>query len=557
VPKEPPETSDIDSLLHNAAGCRTRHCGTFRGLYQAAYAEDLPDGPQRFLPDLATQSFAGHMQSVHEARRDIRPDVPWLDHYGPQGSRSMALLRTYTDAACSEPAGQRTAIDLGEQLGRSSAVASLLGRSLLPGGPQVVCTHACGGMHSSNMTLPEHEYPYWPGQVAAYGGSIRHALTSIPNAQHDHRILQRVASFSDVPGKHEDTLASTERLAPIAADPCSKSLEQTGTAELDNVIHALLHYQILLTFRRADQLTDKRAAGTDMAELLNVCRLSDAAVAGLQRYAARCGGHMTSFDTGAYDETGCRGSAPTLADQHEVRCSRDHVRGSSASTMRGEDAEHPLPRGVGPTDLSANGQDLIQATSDVSVTPALVLPFGTPQAAGTPERASIPARWTGNPLVVCRRRSVFSCGEIECLVWKYRLPDHGDLLADAIVAVRAQPLVVTIGGPDAVRLSICRQVEGYVIHLVSEMGTARLSTPCRSMASARISFQMSACEQRLSSAGARSRLWPIRTICCLSCPGSTRIRSCPSLSIIQTILRLSERNTGAEHRQDQVGARTC
>jgi hypothetical protein len=139
--------------------------------------------------------------------------------------------------------------------------------------------------------------------------------------------------------------------------------------------------------------------------------------------------------------------------------------------MRVEAPNHPLLAGIHGTQFIANELSMLQVTSEREVPLTLVPPFGVTAAAGSPpERASIPTKQTEIPLAVCGGRSVYFSGEIGRLVWKYRLSDLQDLIANAVRAAAPGPLPVEVGGPHSVQVSLFQQGEGYVLHLVNATG---------------------------------------------------------------------------------------
>lgn len=473
---------DVDGLFYNGASYRVCHCGECRRRYREAYGEELPDDPGQFRDDWAQRSFVGNMQAIHRVCHALRPDVPWLGHYWlpdrmmhsvlrSHGLRLPAALGTYADVPCSEPADILNAGYLEKRPSWYSGMTARLGRAVLGGVPPIVIIHACTGMSWRHTTLPEHEYRYWLSQVVAHGGNLWHTLTGIPNTQYDRRILDVVGSFNALLERHEALLADTELVAPVAVVFSAQSIRETGPEEFLGTIEALLNHQIPFAFLLAEHLTDKGLAGFDTCVLPSVRLLSDEATAALQRFAARGGGLVASFETGLCDECGGVRPAPALADLFGVQCAGHYLRGQSSSYMRVEDPEHPLLAGIGPTQHIANQLDLLQVTGAHPAPLTLVPPFATPQAAGSPpERASIPTQRTGIPLAVCGERSVYFAGEIGRLVWKYRLSDHQDLLANAVRLVTPRRMPVEVEGPHSLQVSLYRRGEDLLVHLVNGTG---------------------------------------------------------------------------------------
>jgi hypothetical protein len=462
---------DVDGLFYNGASYRACHCGTCQEAYRALYGEELPADPKDFSSEWAVRSFVSNMRGIYGVCKAVRPDVPWLGHYGLQGNRDLGLLAEYADVPCSEPLDHLAAGHLEKRPTWFSGMTARLGRTLIDRVPPIVIIHACTGMVWRHTTLPEHEYRFWLSQVVAHGGNLWHTLTGIPNTQYDRRILDSVGSFNRVLEEHEQVFRGAEPVAPVAIVISGASQRMAGTDELNGTIEALLNHQIPFTFLAVEYLTPNRLADLDVVVLPNVCCLSDEAAAALNAYVANGGALVASFETGLYDERGRRRETPALADALGVRFGGHYLRDQHCSYMRLEDADDPLLEGIQSTQLIANELDALQVTTDRQVPLTLVPPFAVPDAAGSPpERASIPTKRTGIPLAVRGPRSLFFPGEIGRLVYKYRLPDHQDLLANAVRAVASAPMPVEVEGPHSLQVSLYRKGDAYLLHLVNATG---------------------------------------------------------------------------------------
>jgi hypothetical protein len=350
-------------------------------------------------------------------------------------------------------------------------MTSRLGGAIFEAVPPIIIVHACTGMPWRHTTLPQHEHHMWLSQVPANGGNLWHTLTGIPNTQYDQRILDEVAAFNRILEEHEGAFADTEIVAPVAVVFSGPSRQMTGNDELFGFIEALANHQIPFTFLPAEYVTTERLANLDVVVLPNVCSLSDEAVAALQTFVEGGGGIVASYETSLFDEQGRRRGTLGLSDVLGIQFGGHHLRDQACSYMRVEEPDHLLLAGIQRTQFIANELDMLQVTSEQKVPLTLVPPFGVTAAAGAPpERASIPTKQTEIPLAVCGERSVYFPGEMGRLVWKYRLPDHEDLIANAVRAVAPRALPVEVEGPHSLQVSLYRQDNGYVLHLVNATG---------------------------------------------------------------------------------------
>lgn len=464
-------TYDVDGLFYNGARYRECHCGTCQRKYRELYDEELPSDRKLFNPGWAMRSFVDNMRGIYRVCKAKRPDVPWLGHFGLRGTRDVGLLAQYADVPCSEPLDHLASGYLEKRPTWFSGMTSRLGRTLLESVPPIVIIHACTGMVWRHTTLPEHEYRMWLSQVVANGGNIWHTLTGLPNTQYDQRILDTIATFNRILEKNEGVFADARTVAPVAIVFSGQSLRLTGNDELFGFIEAMLNHQIPFTFLPAEYVTADRLANLDVVVLPNVCSLSDEAVAALRAFVERGGGIVASYETSLFDGQGKRRDTLALSDVLGVQFAGHHLRNQSCSYMRVEEPDHPLLAGIQRTHFIANMLDTLQVTSERQVPLTLVPPFAVPEASGSPpERASIPTKRTQIPLAVCGGRSVYFPGEIGRLVWKYRLPDHEDLIANAVRVVASRPLPVEVEGPHSLQVSLYRQSNGYVLHLVNATG---------------------------------------------------------------------------------------
>ncbi len=476
---------DVDGLFYNAEGYRECHCGECQRRYRALYGEELPADPKQFHRCWAAHSFTEYMTGTYRVCKAKRPEVPLLGRFGLQSTRDVNLLPQYGDVPFSETQDYMADGYLEKPPAWYSGMTARLGRTVMDGVPPIVIVHACTGMPWRHTTLPEHEHNLWLAQVAAHGGNVWHTLTGIPNTQYDPRILDTVGAFNRILEEHQDGLAGITPIAPVAIVLSGESLRATGNDELYGHIEALLNHQIPFTFLPAERITPEHLADIDVVVLPNVCILTDEAAAALQAFAERGGGIVASFETGLYDGEGQRREAPALDSVLGVQFAGQYLRNQRCSYMRVEAPEHALLAGLGRTQVIANGLDALQVTTGQEVPLTLVPPFATPGAAGSPpERASIPTKRTEIPLAICGAHTVYFPGEIGRLVWVYRLSDHQDLLANAVRAVAPGPLPLEMAGPHSLQVSLYRQGEGYVLHLVNATGERPLqdTIPLRDVA---------------------------------------------------------------------------
>jgi hypothetical protein len=353
----------------------------------------------------------------------------------------------------------------------------------------------------------------WLAQVNAHGAYAWHAMTGTPDTHYDRRNLPIHAEFNAFLKEHEAYFRDAVPLAPVALLWSRTSLERYGADEPEarfqheffGFCEALLGHGIPFTVIPEQFLTDDGLEAYDTLVLPNAACLSDAAAAAIRRFVEAGKGLVASFATGLYDAEARPLENGALQALFGVEFTGHQIGGQSASYGRIEQPDHPLFAGIGETQLVPNAFGFCNVQVEVgsdeaSVTPGtggrrapltpreggqdgrsaaavlltLVPPFAPLGGVGAPpERASIPTDRTSVPLAVQRGRALYFANEIGKLAWRYRLPDHGRLIANAVRAVSPRPFPAELqGAPYGVQLSLFRQHEPsrVLCHLVNTCG---------------------------------------------------------------------------------------
>jgi hypothetical protein len=175
-----------------------------------------------------------------------------------------------------------------------------------------------------------------------------------------------------------------------------------------------------------------------------------------------------------YDVEGRPRDRGALVDVLGVRYTGHVIGGLAASYGRIERAAHTHFAGIGETQFVPNelGFCNVQPADGTEVLLTLVPPFAPLGGVGAPpERASIPTDKTDVPLAVQRGRCVTFAHEIGRLEWRFRLPDHARLIANAVRAAAPRPYPAELeGAPFGVQLSLFQQPGRLLCHLVNACG---------------------------------------------------------------------------------------
>ena len=460
---------DVDGFFLNAGSFTDCHCGTCQRKYRKLYGEDLPGDAGQFHPSWRNRCYHDNFGGMYRIIKSIKPDVPWLDHFR-LGSDAVQRIQ-HSDVLCSEPMDILSSGWAQQRPRWWAGMNARFGRTVMENKPPIIIIHSCPGLVWRHTTLPDHESRFWLAQVVANGGSIWHTLTGVPATHYDQRILEGVARFNALAEANEEFLSDLEPITPVAVvDP-----REAGTEELYGFIEALTNHQIPFSVIPEEYLTSGYLSQYEVLVLPNSSRLSDDAIAAIKQFAERGGGVVASYETSLYDGAGNPRETHALSDILGIRYEGHRLRDLVASYMRIEQADHPLVAGIGNTELIYNEMDLLQVSTDADVPLTLVPPFGVSGAVGKPpERASLPTKQTEIPVVVSRDRRLYFAGEIGRLVWRYRMPDHQDLIANAVKAVASHPMPLEIDGPHSLQVALYRQGKRRLLHLVNATGSRPL-----------------------------------------------------------------------------------
>jgi len=466
---------DVDGLFLNAAGFTDCHCVTCQRKYRKLYGRDLPQDAGQFDPAWRTRCFHDNFGGMYRVIKSIRPDVPWIGGFGFGSEQDVAGLTQHCDVLCSEPLDHLASGWHRQRPRWLPGMAAKFGRNLGNNRPPIIIIHACPGLVWRHTGLPKSENRFWLAQAVAHGGNIWHSLTGVPATQYDGRILEGVAEFNAFLEANEEFFVDLEPIAPVAVVSSRHSIHRSGPEELYGFIEALTNHQIPFTVIPEEHLTPEHLASYDVVVLPDVSCMSDDAVASVKGFAERGGGIVASYESGLYDEKGDPRGINPLHEILGISYDGHAIRNLSASYMRVEKAGHPLLRDIGNTELIPNELNLLQVSTDADVPLTLVPPFGVPGAVGSPpERASIPTKRTDIPVAVAHNRTIYFAGEIGRLVWRYRMPDHQDLIANAIRAVLPDTMPFEIEGPHSLQVTLYKQGKRHLLHLVNATGVRPL-----------------------------------------------------------------------------------
>jgi hypothetical protein len=488
------ERYPLDGLFINAAGFRPCWCGICARLYRRETGmllprtEDWSDPNFRRWVEWRYDRMAANFAAMYRVIQETRPGCFWTSEFGAittsrpwQSGQDLFRLKdgctVITTASGDNIAGGRPPVWL-------PAIHAKYARAISEPEVPWATVHPAPGLVWRHTGLPVNELRLWLAQVNAHGAYAWHAMTGVPDTHYDRRNLPVHAEFNAFLKQHEEYFRSTTPVAPVALLWSRSTLERYGADhpeerhqhEFFGFCEALLGHGIPFTVIPEQFLTDDRLVQYEVLALPNAACLTDDAAGAVRRFVERGGGLVATHGTGLFDQEAHLRDRGALDDVLGIEHTGHHIGGQTASYGRIEQPDHPLFAGIGDTHLVPNDFSFcnVRPSEGTQVLLTLVPPFAPPGGVGAPpERASIPTDHTEIPLAVCRGRVVYFSNELGRLAWRYRLPDHARLIANAVRTVAPRPFPVElIEAPYGVQLSLFRQSspERLLCHLVNAVG---------------------------------------------------------------------------------------
>lgn len=515
----------LDGLFINASGFRPCWCGTCVRKYRRDTGSELPleenwhDPNFRSWVEWRYECLAGNFAAMYGTIQEARPGCFWTSEFGAitssrpwQGGQDLFRLK---DGCAVITTASGDPIATGRPPVWLPAIHAKYARTISEPNVPWATVHPTPGLAWRHTGLPPDELRLWLAQVNAHGAYAWHAMTGTPDTHYDRRNLPIHQEFNTFLKRHEAVFHDATPVAPVALLWSRCTLERYGANtpeeryqhEFFGFCEALLGHGIPFTVIPDQFLDDERLVAFETLVLPNAACLSDGAVAAVHRFARSGKGIVASFASGLYDAEGLPREAGALDEVFGGRFTGHVIGGQTASYGRIMQDAHPLFRRIGETTFVPNDFSFcnLEPASGATVLLTLVPPFAPLGGVGAPpERASIPTDTTDIPLILhqgqqgqsaarargaagtpaaggtsarggasAARGTIYFANEIGKLAWRYRLPDHARLIANAVRAVSGSTfLAELIGAPYGVQLSLFRQAapSRLLCHLVNAAG---------------------------------------------------------------------------------------
>ena len=462
------------------------HCPHCRERWKAAKQSRFPEKAD---PDDALwQTFVTFAQdSVEEVQ------ALWRDHTRKVKPGAIFMWNTHGNL----PTGLRWDkwVQLGELLNDDSQGRNTLGVALWESGRSGKMTSAvCEGRNilrvfgawqvgnppMRHTAKPIPEQTLFMAEAVAHGqGLWFHTLGA---ETYDRRWMDGVASYFNWHAEIDKYLRNMTTLADVGLlwSPRTMWRERWGGESWagPSPNHALNGWYLAMLENRIafDLVPEWKLGEIDLSQyqvliIPSMSGLDDAALPAIQRFLARKSGVIACCEASLSDGDGKARSEYALAELLGIRRMAPAPPPLKHCYMRIEEGQtrHPLLSGFAGTEILPGGGHLshVRPLAGTATLTTLIptYPFAPP------EKVYMDPSRTDLPLIFCQQklgRAIYFAMDLDAAYWRSRLPDHRQLLANAIRYARgaaAEPL--TVAGPGLVDVSIWMQEASITVHLVN------------------------------------------------------------------------------------------
>ena len=366
--------------------------------------------------------------------------------------------------------------------------------------PESMATYVRGEQAFRKAANPPLETRKW--MVEGFAGGISPWWHHIGAFQWDHRQFHTAGPLMRWHEANERYLYHRRPVANVGLLWSHENIDFYGRDEAQSrVLHPWHGYTTALTRARipflpvhADHID--RFVGPEAARhaqelgvliLPDLGAMSEAQCQAVRRFVAGGGSLVASANSGRYNEWGEPREDFPLGDLLGVRYAgrRLGVEGQPSSDWEvhsghtylrlphDETARHPIVAGFDETDILAFGGTLQQV--DPLPPAEAVATYIPPFPIYPPEFSWMRAPDSGIPAVVVREhpsggRTVYLAADVDRCYGRRGLPDHGDLLANAVRWAARDTFPLRVDGPGYVDCHLYRQEGRLILHLINLSG---------------------------------------------------------------------------------------
>ncbi|WP_312427054.1 alpha-amylase family protein [Lacrimispora sp.] len=462
---------DIDGIFFNAPFASACFCERCQEKYFKKYGKPMPDNAEEFEDGWLSQCTKDNIAVIYKAIKAKREDIPMILYYNPSSAKSKSFGRfdrdsiydryETADLICTESQNvlSNGINEIPEIIHPIFAMKSgqTEDGSLLPFG----IIHSCPGMDWRHVGLPEAEYLSWMCQVPASRGVIWHSLTGYNDTITDKRIIRAVTEADQMIKKSENDMKGAVSKAEVLL-LCNGTQATRGWSE------ALVKSHI-----QFDLMHKYRMNGDKMKQYPVVIApegfLSYEGIPALLEEYVKDGGNLIAENT---DYESSVNNSLLLGVKKEINVGEF----LNASYLRFEEEGLALKKGMDTDKVAFRGVvSYCTPAGSAKTLATLVPPFSPLDVAGAPpERSSIPTPNTDIPLCILnsfgKGKVFFLPFSLNALITGYKMPDHYQLISNAIDSLLGDRREIEVNVPSAVQVSMYEKAGQILVHFVNEIG---------------------------------------------------------------------------------------
>ena len=462
---------DVDAFFFSFAKFYPSWSPYSKSKYRQLYGGELPEIRREANPEWETVCYYDTWKNWYKTIKDADPEVAVIGRLRMDQREKVSFMAEYATVNSTQP---RNAYHEGwghqDPRWKASIETNFARANLKNGERPLILVNTAPGLPWRHTSLPKPEFDFWMAQVVANGGNLLPSTTGFPAVMEDLRTLEYVGAFNRKIEKIQPYLKGNIKQAKVAVLNTRTNYKIAEKA-LNGFFEALTNHQIQFDVIAEFNLTDDGLKNYDLVILADQRKLDDNQLETIRNFIERGGKIISTFKTGMYDGKGNLRSTVFLGKERGLKAFHNIVRDQNASYLRLEKTNHPLFNDLGSTKIIPGGGDLVrfEGTSDPILT--LVPPFAPKGWEGNPpERASFRKTSSAFSIVAINEKSIYFSNQIGKLTWEHRLPDHQQLIANAVLHLSpdASPFrTINYGG---VMINIYRKDKGYLVFLTNNTG---------------------------------------------------------------------------------------
>lgn len=462
---------DVDAFFFSFAKFNTSYSPYAKKKYKSLYGKDLAEEKKDINPNWLSEAYYDTWKNWYKAIKETDPQIAIVGRTRMDQRETIELMSEFSDVLSTQP---RDAYFQGWEAQDprwKSSIETNFARSAHQNGERpLILTNTAPGLAWRHTSLPKAEFDFWMAQIIANGGNWLPSTTGFPAVMEDQRTLENVRDFNLQIEKIQPYLANNFKNAPVAILN-SKSNFKKSEDELNGFFEAMISHQIQFDVISEYNLIRGDLKNYDLLILADQRILTDQEITAINDFIEKGGKTLSTFQTGLYTDREKKRDNFFLKEYLEIEDQFDPLQDQTGSYLRIENPAHPLLQKLGNTLLIPNGKDIMIVSSSREPLVTLVPPFAPDGWFGNPpERARFRKESTEVSILHSIRDHIYFANQIGQLTWDYRLPDHKQLIANAINSLvpEASPLH-TINYPD-IMVTPFKKDRGHLLFFVNNVG---------------------------------------------------------------------------------------